>query len=152
MNNNIKIAIICAIFPWAVYAQPTKKPSCDCRTKKGEYSVTTDGKMTLKSKNAKGQFVYDLAITFKNEVNCAVYIPSIQFNDINIVFEPKIKLTPDAKGRKKPYRKLFTSATKLTPVVGLDDMLFADLLVDYDIGEKACNLSVTIEYDEYQKK
>jgi hypothetical protein len=124
----------------------TQKTSCDCRTKIGEFAVTTDGKIIYKGKNAKGQYLYDLSLTFKNEIGCKIFVPSIQFNDNNWIFEPKISLNTDAKNRKKAYRKSIVSETMLKPIMGLDDALFADMLVDYDTGAKACNLSVTIAF------
>ena len=146
MKKLFFISLLCT-FTNFVLAQ---KSSCGCKTKQGEYAVTTDGEITYKGKNAKGQFLYDLSITFKNEVNCAIFIPTIQFNDNDLIFEPKIKL--ESKGKKKPYRKMIISNTKLKPVLGLDDATFADMLVDYELGEKACNLSVTIGYAEVLKK
>ncbi len=142
------IPLFCAFSTLAI----AQKPACDCKTKQGVYSVSVDGKLTYKGKNTANKFVYDLTMTFTSQVPCKVVIPDIQFNAIDMVLEPKLTLLADAKNSKKTYRKQFVSDKKLQPVTGLDDALFADVIVGYYLGEKACDYTETIGYTEHIRK
>lgn len=151
MKKAKKILLLLTICAFANLAQ-AQRNICNCKTKAGVNSVTIDGKIIFKGKNTANLFLYDLNVTFTNQSTCKVFVPDIQFNSINQTLEPKLTLLADAKNRRKSYRKLITSKIKLEPQLGLDDALFAEVIVGYFTEEKACDYTETIGYIEQVKK
>ena len=141
------IIIFCFFSLNRAYAQ---KPACGCVTKEGVNSVQVDGIVKYKGTSQTLGHTYEVNLVFINESKCSVKVENVLIGTTDI--KPNILLAVDAKNRKKTFKKTLQLKTLLEPSVGLDDALFADLLVSYRIGSKECSNEVTVGYEKLTKK
>ena len=128
----------------SVFVVKAQKSSCNCTTKQGNYSLTIEGSVTYKGTTKASGHTYEVNLSFKNESSCALKVESILMGSTPI--NPAVSLNTDPKSRKKNFKKLIQLNTLLEPSVGLDDALFADLLVSYTLNQKPCSHDVTVAY------
>lgn len=141
------IALLCFITVQTIQAQ---KSACGCRIKDGAYSLTVDGIVTYKGTSKALGHTYEVNLSFKNESKCTMKVENILIGTTDI--KPNISLNIDAKTRKKSFKKILQFKTLLEPSVGLDDALFADLLVSYKLNNIECSHEVTVAYQSSSKK
>jgi hypothetical protein len=139
--KHLILVFLCLI--WASVAR-AQKPLCGCTTKQGNYSLTVDGTVTFKGTTKALGHSYEVNLSFKNESGCVLKVESVLLG--STLLKPAISLNTDAKSRKKNLKKLIQLNTLLEPSVGLDDALFADLLVSYVLNGKPCSHDVTVAY------
>lgn len=137
------IFLLMIVVSFSVNAQ---KGNCNCSNTKGVNSVTSEGKVIYKGKNTQGNFIYDLSIVFTNQTNCKVLIPDVQFNANEKILQPNLTLPANQKNKKVKYQVRFTTTMQLNTQPGLDDNLFAELVVGYNIGKNACTHIETVAY------
>lgn len=141
------ITLLCFITVQTIQAQ---KSVCGCRIQDGAYSLTVDGIVKYKGTNKALGHTYEVNLSFKNESKCTMKVDNILIG-ITII-NPNITLSVDAKNRKKSFNKVLQISTRLEPSVGLDDALFADLLVSYKLNNIECSQEVTVAYQSLSKK
>ena len=141
------ITLLCLISVQTIQAQ---KPDCGCRIKDGAYSLTVDGIVTYKGTSKALGHTYEVNLSFKNESKCTMKVENILVGTTDIM--PNITLNVDAKNRKKSFKKTLQFKTLLEPSIGLDDALFADLLVSYKLNNLECSHEVTVAYEKSNKK
>ncbi|WP_028522082.1 hypothetical protein [Runella limosa] len=128
----------------SVFVVKAQKSSCNCTTKQGNYSLTIEGTVIYKGTSKAKGHTYDVNLSFKNESSCGLKVESILMG--STLINPAVSLNTDSKSRKKSFKKLIQLNTLLEPSVGLDDALFADLLVSYTLNGKPCSHDVTVAY------
>lgn len=141
------ITLLCVISVQKIQAQ---KPACGCRIKDGAYSLTVDGIVKYKGTSKALGHTYEVNLSFKNESKCTMKVENILIGTTDI--KPNISLNIDAKTRKKSFKKTLQFKTLLEPSVGLDDALFADLLVSYKLNNTECSHEVTVAYEKSIKR
>lgn len=141
------ITLLCFISVQTIHAQ---KSSCSCRMKDGAYSLTVDGIVKYKGTSKTLGHTYEVNLSFKNESKCTMRVENILIGTTDI--KPNISLNIDAKNRKKSFNKILQISTRLEPSIGLDDALFADLLVSYKLNNIECSHEVTVAYEKSNKK
>lgn len=139
--KHLIFSFLCLICSLVVKAQ---KPLCGCTTKQGNYSLTVDGTVSFKGTSKALGHSYEVNLSFKNESGCVLKVESILLG--STLINPAMNLSTDVKSRKKNLKKLIQLNTLLEPSVGLDDALFADLLVSYVLNGKPCSHDVTVAY------
>ena len=141
------ITLLCLITVQTIQAQ---KPTCGCRIKDGAYSLTVDGIVTYKGTSKALGHTYEVNLSLKNESKCTMKVENILIGTTDI--KPSISLNIDDKTRKKSFKKTLQFKTLLEPSIGLDDALFADLLVSYKLNNLECSHEVTVAYEKARKK
>jgi hypothetical protein len=141
------ITLICFLATQTIQAQ---KPTCGCRIKDGAYSLTVEGIVTYKGTSKALGHTYEVNLSFKNESKCTMTVENILVGTTDI--KPNITLNIDAKNRKKSFKKTLQFKTLLEPSIGLDDALFADLLVSYKLNNLECSHEVTVAYEKANNK
>lgn len=141
------ITLLCFITVQTIQAQ---KSACGCRIQDGAYSLTVDGIVKYKGTSKALGHTYEVNLSFKNESKCTMTVDNILIG--TTIIKPNITLSVDAKNRKKSFNKELQISTRLEPSVGLDDALFADLLVSYKLNNIECSHEVTVAYQSLSKK
>lgn len=141
------ITLLCFITVETIQAQ---KSVCGCRIQDGAYSLTVDGIVKFKGTSKALGHTYEVNLSFKNESKCTMKVENILIGTTDI--KPNITLNTDVKNRKKSFNKTLQFKTLLEPSIGLDDALFADLLVSYKLNNIECSHEVTVAYQSASKK
>lgn len=142
----LKIIPFCIITFYS-YAQ---KNTCACTTKQGVNSLSVEGIVIYKGTSKALGHLYEINIVFENQSKCALQITNILIGTTEI--KPNLVLLMDTKNRKKTFKKTLQLNTLLVPSVGLDDALFADLLLDYKLNNTECSTEATVAYEKRIKK
>jgi hypothetical protein len=146
----MKHLIITLIYLISVQTLQAQKSTCGCTTKEGVNSLTVDGIVKYKGTSKALGHTYEVRLSFKNESKCPLKVENILIGTTDI--NPNITLNIDAKNRTKSFNKILQISTHLEPSIGLDDALFADLLVSYKLNKIECSNEVTVAYEKVNKK
>lgn len=141
------IVLICVVGIPHVYAQ---KVPCTCLTKQGVNALTLDGTISYKGTSKSLGHTYEANLIFENQSKCVLTIENILIG--STLIKLNIVVNSDAKNRKKVYKKILQLNTLLEPSIGLDDALFADLLLSYKLNNTACSNEVTVGYEDRTQK
>jgi hypothetical protein len=127
-----------------------QKPSCSCVNKQGVNGLSLGGTINYKGTSKSIGHTYEANLIFENQSKCMLKVEDVLIGSTLIKLNLAINF--DAKNRKKVYKKIIQLNTLLEPSIGLDDALFADLLVSYTLNSTVCSNEVTVAYADLTKK